>query len=236
VAASSSDVLADLLNAFPAIVGRPATDEDRHQFQRYLDLFSRWNRVHRMTALASPREIVHGLFLDSLLFLRVLPPRPLKVVDIGAGSGIPGLPIRLADPAISLTLIEAKRKRVSFLLTVCRELNLSDVKVLEGRAERLVEEAPEIAGSFDAAVARAVGAAADLVPLACRYLGPGGVVVLGGSPRKVGGGHMEVVKVPIPGGRQTRVFLRAEKESSVPRGTEQGSMPYVPRGTREKGH
>ena len=169
-----------------------------------------------MTALASPREIVHGLFLDSLLFLRVLPPRPLKVVDIGAGSGIPGLPIRLADPAVSLTLIEAKRKRVSFLLAACRELNLSDVEVLEGRAERLVEEAPEIAGSFDAAVARAVG---DLLPLACRYLRPGGVVVLGGSPGKAGGGHMQVVKVPIPGGRHTRIFLRAEKESSVPRGT-----------------
>ena len=172
-----------------------------------------------MTALASPREIVHGLFLDSLLFLRVLPPRPLKIVDIGAGSGIPGLPIRLADPAISLTLIEAKRKRVSFLLAACRELNLSDVEVLEGRAERLVEEVPEIAGSFDAAVARAVGAEDDFLPLAYRYLRPGGMVVLGGSPGKTGGGHMHVVKVPIPGGRDTRVFLRAEKGSSVPRGT-----------------
>jgi 16S rRNA (guanine527-N7)-methyltransferase len=172
-----------------------------------------------MTALTSPREIVRGLFLDSLLFLRVLPPRPLKVVDIGAGSGIPGLPMRLADPAISLTLIEAKRKRVSFLLTACRELNLSDVKVLEGRAERLVEEAPKIAGSFDAAVARAVGSEDDLLPLACQYLRPGGVVVLAGSPRKAGSGHMQAVEVPIPGGRHTRVFLRAEKESSVPRGT-----------------
>ena len=111
-----------------------------------------------MTALRSPEEIVRGLFLDSLLFLSALPaPRPLKVVDIGAGSGIPGLPIRLADPAITLTLIEAKRKRVSFLLTACRELGLSDVQVLEGRAERLVDENPGVAGSFDAVVARAVG-------------------------------------------------------------------------------
>jgi 16S rRNA (guanine527-N7)-methyltransferase len=219
VPAPSADILAELLTAFPILVGRPATGEDRRRFQRYLDLFVQWNRVHRMTALASAREIVQGLFLDSLLFLRVLPPRPLKVVDIGAGSGIPGLPIRLADPAISLTLIEAKRKRVSFLLTACRELDLSDVKVLEGRAERLVEEVPEISGSFDAAVARAVGAQGDLLPLASRYLRPGGVVVLAGSPRKVGTGQMQAVKVSIPGGRGSRVFLRAEKESSVPRGT-----------------
>jgi 16S rRNA (guanine527-N7)-methyltransferase len=215
----SFDVFADLLNAFPALVGRAATGEDRRRFQQYLDLFIRWNRVHRMTALASPGEIVQGLFLDSLLFLRVLPPRPLKVVDIGAGSGIPGLPMRLADPTIALTLIEAKRKRVSFLLTACRELGLSDVQVLEGRAERLVDEDPEIAGSFDAAVARAVGAEADLLPMAFRYLRPSGLVVLAGSPRKADSGHMQVVKVTVPGGRNSRVFLRAAKESNVPRGT-----------------
>jgi 16S rRNA (guanine527-N7)-methyltransferase len=172
-----------------------------------------------MTALRSPAEIVRGLFLDSLLFLRVLPPRPVKVADIGAGSGIPGLPIRLADSAVSLTLIEAKRKRISFLATACRELSLSDVQVLEGRAEQLINEDPEIASSFDAVVARAVGAEQELLPLALRYLRPGGVVVLAGSPRISGSGHMQVIKVPVPGTRNTRVFLRATKESSVPRGT-----------------
>jgi 16S rRNA (guanine527-N7)-methyltransferase len=219
VRGSPSDILAELLTAFPALAGRPATVEDRRQFQRYLDLFLRWNRVHRMTALRSPGEIVRGLFLDSLLFLRVLPPRPLKVVDIGAGSGIPGLPIRLADPTISLTLIEAKRKRVSFLLTTCRELGLTDVRVLEGRAERIVAEGAEIVESFDAVVARAVGAEQDLLPLALRYLRPGGVVVLGGSPRAGGSGQMQAVRVSIPGTRNTRIFLRATKESTVPRGT-----------------
>jgi len=194
--------------------------DDRRQFQRYLELFIQWNRVHRMTALRSPDEIVRGLFLDSLLFLRVLPPRPLKIVDIGAGSGIPGLPMRLADPAISLTLIEAKRKRVSFLLTACRELALTDVRVVEGRAERVAAGDTEIAESFDAVVARAVGAERDLLPLALRYLRPGGVVVLAGSPRTAGGDNMQVIKVPIPGTHTTRVFLRATKESSVPRGTQ----------------
>ncbi len=173
-----------------------------------------------MTALRSREEIVRGLFLDSLLFLRVLPaPRPLKVVDIGAGSGIPGLPIRLADPAISLTLIEAKRKRVSFLLTACRELGLSDVQVLEGRAERLVDENLGLAGSFDAVVARAVGAEEELLPLALSYARPGGVVALTGAPDPMVGGHMEVLKVPVPGTRSTRAFRMAVKGSSVPRGT-----------------
>lgn len=172
-----------------------------------------------MTALGSSTEIVRGLFLDSLLFLSVLPPRPLRLVDIGAGSGIPGLPLRIADPAISLTLIEAKRKRVSFLLTACRELNLPDVSVVEGRAEDLLGADPALVQGFDAVVARAVGSEARLLPVALRYLRPGGTVVLAGSPSATGQGSMQVVKVSIPGGRHTRVFLRAMKESSVPRGT-----------------
>lgn len=172
-----------------------------------------------MTALGSSQEIVRGLFLDSLLFFPLLPPRPLRVVDIGAGSGIPGLPIRLADSAVSMTLVESKRKRVSFLLTACRELELPDVAVVEGRAEDLVAGTPALAESFDAVVARAVDSEERLLPLALRYLRPGGVVVLAGSPRSGGSGAMETVGVPIPGTRGTRIFLRATKGSSVPRGT-----------------
>ena len=172
-----------------------------------------------MTALGSPAEIVRGLFLDSLLFLSVLPARPLRLVDIGAGSGIPGLPLRLVDPGISLTLVEAKRKRVSFLLAACRELNLPDVTVLEGRAEDLVGEESILFGGFDAVVARAVGSEKRLLPVALRYLRPGGTVVFAGSPSSPGQGGMMVIKSSVPGTRSTRVFLRATKGSSVPRGT-----------------
>jgi len=219
VPGSSPDLFRELLAAIRALTGSPATTEHRQRFQQYLDIFTRWNRVHRMTALDSPAEIVRGLFLDSLLFLSVLPPRPLKIVDIGAGSGVPGLPLRLVDPGISLTLIEAKRKRVSFLLAACRELNLSDVAVVEGRAEDLVGADLGLAEGFDAVVARAVGSEKRLYPLALRYVRPGGTVVLAGSPSSMGHGGMEVVMASVPGGRGTRVFLRGLKESSVPRGT-----------------
>jgi 16S rRNA (guanine527-N7)-methyltransferase len=213
------DLFRELLAAIRALTGRPATAEHREQFQKYLDVFVRWNRVHRMTALGSPAEIIRGLFLDSLLFLSVLPPRPLSVVDIGAGSGVPGLPLRLVDPGISLTLIEAKRKRVSFLLAACRELSLPDVSVMEGRAEDLVGVDSALVGGFDAVVARAVGSEKRLFPLALRYLRPGGTVILAGSPTSTGHGGVQVVKTSVPGGRSTRVFLLAAKESSVPRGT-----------------
>lgn len=202
-----------------AVTGRVATAGDRRQFEEYLALFLRWNRTHRMTALDSPPAIVRELFLGSLLFRSLLPPGPLKLLDIGSGSGIPGLPMRLADPEIALTLVEARRKRVSFLRAVCRELNLIDVTVQEGRAERLVEGSG-FSEAFDAVVSRAVGPPGRLIPMAIRYLKPGGLVVISGSPRAaLPVGPIEVIKLSIPGSRTARVFLRARKQSSVPRGT-----------------
>jgi 16S rRNA (guanine527-N7)-methyltransferase len=200
-------------------VGRPAAAEERRDFQQYLDIFLRWNRTYRMTALHSPGAIVHDLFLDSLLFLRVLPVGPIAVVDIGAGAGIPGLPMRLADARIRLTLIEARRKRVSFLRTVCRELGLIDVVVKEGRAEAIARAEPSLAGTFDAAVSRAVGPITALAPVAFEYLRPGGVLIVSGSPESRAVGQIKAVRVRIPGSRQTRVFLKATKGSNVPRGT-----------------
>jgi len=210
--------------ALTAVTGRAATADDRRQFERYLAIFVRWNRTHRMTALSSPTAIIRELFLGSLLFRGLLPAGPLKLLDIGAGSGIPGLPIRLADPHVSLTLMEARRKRVSFLRAACRELGLIDVTVREGRAESLVEE-PGLSEAFDAVVSRAVGPPDRFIPMAMGYVKPGGVVVIFGSSQLPASGPVEDralierIKVRIPGSDATRLFLRARKQGNVPRGT-----------------
>jgi 16S rRNA (guanine527-N7)-methyltransferase len=198
--------------AIEAITARPTTPADRRRFQRYLDLLLRWNRTHRMTA-STVAAVVRDLFIDSLLFLPLLPPRPLAVVDIGAGPGIPGVPLRLADPQIRLTLVESRRKRVSFLRAVQRELDLDDVVVLEGRAEELVQRTPDLSGAFDIVVARAVGPADTLLPVALKYLKVGGLFVASAPPAPAPRGRLEVVRVPIPGGQKTRAFLRAMKGS-----------------------
>lgn len=213
------DPLDELMAALAVLTGRPATADDRRSFQQYLHLFLRWNQVHRMTALDSARDIVHGLFLDSLLLFALLPPRPLKVADIGAGAGIPGLPIRLADPNLALMLVESRRKRVSFLRTMCRELKLADVIVKEARAEELIREEPALRDAFDVVVTRAVGPVVGLLPVALGYLRPGGLFIAGGSPHPSAGAPLEVVRVTIPGTRSARTFLRARKGSNVPRGT-----------------
>ena len=208
----SSDPLDELMGALRDLTGRPAGPDDRRRFQQYLDIFLRWNRTYRMTALDSAGAIVRDLFIDSLLFLPLLPHRPITLVDIGAGAGIPGLPLRLADPAIAVTLVEARRKRVSFLLAVRRQLDLEDVAVREGRAEVLVEQEADLVGGFDVVVARSVGPATALLPLARKYLKPGGLFVASGPPNPLPQEPFEVARIGVPGTRKHRVFLKAVKE------------------------
>lgn len=120
--------------------------------------------------------------MDSALFLPLFPPRPVRVADIGAGAGIPGLPLRILDPGIALTLIESRRKAVSFLSTVRRELDLMDVTVLHGRAEVLISQDTSLQGVFDVIVLRAVDRDAVLLEAVRNYLKPGGSFIASGPP------------------------------------------------------
>ena len=163
-------------------MGRPVTREERRRFARYLELLLQWNRTQRLTGLRSGLDIVRQLFRDSLLFLPQLPGRHVALVDIGAGPGIPGVPLRIVEPRISLTLIESKRKRISFLSALKRELGLDDVRIIEGRAEDLIIQLPELMGNFDFAVSRAAGPVESLIPTALRYLRPGGLLIVSGPP------------------------------------------------------
>jgi len=175
----NGDALSPVASAIRALTDRPATEFEIVQFRRYLNLLLKWNRVHRLTGVRSASGIVNALFVDSLLFLTWLPARSMDVVDVGTGPGIPGIPLKLVRPDIALTLIEAKRKRVSFLAGLTRELKLPDVRVLEGRAEDLTEREGSLREAFDVVLSRATGV--DAVQTAIQYLRPGGVSILGGA-------------------------------------------------------
>jgi 16S rRNA (guanine527-N7)-methyltransferase len=177
-----NDSLEELFKAFPALLGRPATAVERKAFDRYADLLIHWNRTHHLTSLRTRAAIGRGLFLDSLLFRALMPAEARRVVDIGAGAGIPGIPLRIVDPDLSLTLVEARRKPVSFLRALVRELDLKDIRVHHGRAEDLAVELPELLGKYDIVLTRSVGLTPKLVGSAMRYLKQGGQLLASGPP------------------------------------------------------
>ena len=182
MACPATDPLEQLFKAFPALLGRAATPAERNAFLRYADLLILWNRTHHLTAFKTRAEIGRGLFLDSLLFRALLPRAPLRVLDIGAGAGIPGVPLRIVEPGLSLTLIESRRKPVSFLHALTRELAMPDVSVHHGRAEGVISEVPELLGKFDVVLSRAVGLDARLIVIAMAYLRIGVRLVASGPP------------------------------------------------------
>lgn len=162
-----------------AIIGRPLSTAEIDLFGKYLDMLIKWNRSQRLVGSADPGWIVQHLFLDSLLFLRILPPEARRILDLGSGAGLPGIPLKIVRNDADLTLLESRRKRASFLSTVVRELKLRDIRVMNARLE---DVATELAGQFDAVVMRCTGKFGDLAAPAAQLLGPSGLIVASGPP------------------------------------------------------
>jgi len=210
--------VAAVIRPIQVLTGREPKPRETERFGLYLRLLAEWNQTHRLTAIRSAEAMVADLFVDSLLFLSNLPSGAIKMADLGTGPGIPGVPLRIVRDDIALTLVESKRKRVSFLAALKRELGLTDVLVFETRAEELVKERAELAGTFDVVVARAVGS--SMLPIAMSYLRPGGLFVAGGSPA---GSSSEATKADLLGMRHqtikfdqlglTRAFVLSQKPS-----------------------
>ena len=82
---------------------------------RYAGLLAEWNKVMDLTAITDPADVVRLHFLDSAALLGLEDFREKRVVDVGTGAGFPGLPLRILEPSVRLTLLDAQNKRVNFL-------------------------------------------------------------------------------------------------------------------------
>jgi 16S rRNA (guanine527-N7)-methyltransferase len=96
-----------------------------------------------------------------------------RLVDVGAGAGFPGLPLKIAEPSFELTLIDATAKKVGFLDEAIRVLGLSEARAVHGRSEELAHD-PAYRSSFDVVVARAVAKLPALIELCMPFCGPRG--------------------------------------------------------------
>jgi len=149
-------------------------------FLTYLSELKKWNRAYNLTGLKTDDDIIIKHFLDSLLYIRALPPSPLHLADIGTGAGFPGLPVKIMLPDIELTLIESSRKKASFLRNIVRTLALKRVTVMEDRIEHL---GSEFAQHFDTIVSRATFSIREFLSVACPYVKSGGTLILNKGPK-----------------------------------------------------
>jgi 16S rRNA (guanine527-N7)-methyltransferase len=133
----------------------------------YLALLDRWNRTYNLTAIRDPREMVGKHLLDSLAMHPYLGDGHLA--DLGAGAGLPGIPLAIAKPGLRVTLVESNGKKARFLREAVRTLGLSNARVAETRAEALDEP-----GAYDAITARALATLPLIIELGGHLLKPGG--------------------------------------------------------------
>ena len=138
---------------------------------RYAALLEEKNKVMNLTAIKEADEVAQLHFLDSAALLNLLDFRNKAVVDVGTGAGFPGLPIRLLEPSVHVTLLDSLGKRIAFLQEVCTALGLSDVECIHARAEEFSTARRE---SFDIAVSRAVASLSVLAELCLPLVKTGG--------------------------------------------------------------
>lgn len=134
-----------------------------------------WNRKMNLTGITDPEDVATKHFIDSIAPTAMIDSRS-RILDIGSGGGFPGIPLKILNPTISVALIDASRKKVSFLKHVIRKLKLKNICAQHVRAEDLVCKST-FAHKFDIVISRALADLDTLVDLALPLLASGGTMV-----------------------------------------------------------
>lgn len=116
------------------------SEAQQQQLLAFLNLLNKWNRAYNLTAVRDEREMVSRQLLDSLSILPRVTTRHL--LDVGAGGGLPGIPLAIALPERRFTLLDSNGKKTRFLNQCVLELGLGNVEVIHGRAEACTPEQP----------------------------------------------------------------------------------------------
>ena len=193
---------------------------------QYADALLETNKVMNLTAITDPTDVATLHFLDSAALLKLADFNGKRVVDVGTGAGFPGMPLRILEPSIRLTLLDSLGKRIHFLQGVCDQLGFADVACVHARAEEFAAQHRE---SFDIATSRAVASLPLLAELSLPLVKVGGYFLpmkavdsdeeLASAARAIsilGGRLKEVKDYRIPGTEVTHRLVVIEKVKPSP--------------------
>lgn len=142
------------------------------QFENYEKELLEWNKNINLTAITEDKDIFIKHFVDSCTILKYINDNA-KVIDVGTGAGFPGIPIKIINPTISLTLLDSLNKRINFLNAVCEKLDLENVNLIHSRAEDGAHD-NSLREQFDIVTARAVANLSTLSEYCLPFVNIGG--------------------------------------------------------------
>ena len=211
-------------------LGLKLGDKELACFQTYYEELLDWNSRMNLTSITDYEQVQINHFLDALTVALVWKPESPKsrVIDVGTGAGIPGIPLKIIFPQIHLVLLEATAKKASFLSHIVKKLSLSDVEIVVGRAEEIAHQ-NNYREQFNIVLARAVAELAALIELTLPFCATGGLVIAhkrGDIQEEIqqadkaiailGGKLKEVKPIALPEFPDNRSLVVIEKVSPTP--------------------
>lgn len=151
------------------------SDEKYNKFQKYMNLLIEWNKNINLTAITDKDEIELKHFVDSLTINKYISDNS-KVIDVGTGAGFPGIPLKIYNESLDITLLDSLNKRINFLNHVIEELNLNKIKAVHSRAEDAAKN-PDYREKFDVATSRAVANLSTLVEYLLPFVRVNGICI-----------------------------------------------------------
>jgi len=169
--AENKDLLVEGAKTFGIYLDGKATEA----FEVYLKELLKWNQRINLTAIRSEKGIVLKHFLDSLSVHPYLP-KYSSILDIGSGAGFPGIPLKIIQPTLEMTLIDSVRKKVDFQKHIIRTLGIKGIETIHGRVQdKGILQCLE--GRFDITLSRAFSDLRTLLILSFPFLKQGGLVI-----------------------------------------------------------
>ena len=199
------------------------------QFHKYYELLIEWNRSINLTAITEYGDVLTKHFLDSLAIVKAIDcKQKTSLIDVGTGAGFPGIPIKIVFPNIKVTLLDSLKKRVNFLDEVIKNLNLSNIEAIHGRAEDFAKE-NKLREQYDICVSRAVANLSILSELCLPYVSVNGKFIAYKSEKAaielieaenaimiLGGGNIEKISFHLPETEFERNIIVIDKIIQTP--------------------
>lgn len=219
----------EILAARAAEAGIPLTAEQIGQFSVYHEMLLDWNTRMNLTALTAPEDVAVKHIIDSLTaYDAALFDGVRTLIDVGTGAGLPGVPLAVYVPHLTVTLLDSLNKRVRFLTEVTAAMGLPNVRCIHARAEEAARTA-EHRAAYDIVVSRAVARLPVLLEYTLPFVRVGGTLLaLKGrayaeeqkearrAAEVLGGGRITARPVHLPGLDDVRAILTVTKERQTP--------------------